>query len=334
LYLFSKYDIKSIKQFAEAVSLEFGEVKQQITNLISNNNSQQIAITNNYNKIESIYKPSVVDSSSIGFTVNDTINTILQKIVDKFNNLDTVNSNFPLNKQDTTSIKTTLTTISGVKTIKSDVNVSSQQNNAIVKLSDGLYVNKTTSSDTPILALSGNKLSIVGSNEVTIPVQGLQTLSVVGNTITILGGNSQTLPSLTESALVANNTSTIKFTQSAINSHNISADAIISSNSLNRLSNNNGLEVLMNATDVIDQINNNNTIKASFTTLVNAVASNSCYRFFIKNSSASPITVNYVTINNVAESWTLAANSTYSTGALKITTLPSTDLSITFLGAC
>ena len=335
-YLFSNYTIRNIKQFAEACSIEFGNNKLALNDLLAKHNLQQTTITNNFNKIEDIRKPSILDSSGIGFTVNDDINTVLQKIVDKFNslNISTSSNNILVSSENSDTINLSFTTTSTERKLKANLKISATSNNAITKLVDGLYVARNTGS-TPELYIDGNKIGITGSNFITVPVSGLQNLSLVGNVLTISNSNFVTLPSLTESPLVVNNSGTIRFNQLANNSHNITANVLISANSLNRLSiDSDGLKVVMNAKDVLDQIEGSQILKDQFKTLVGVANSNQCYSWYIKNNGTSSISLNYLDVNNVNQSFNMGANTFLTISGSKILTYPSDTLVITFIGKC
>jgi len=337
VYLFSNYTITNIKQFTEAVSIEFGSNKALINALKVGTTTQQIQLTNNYNAIQQIKVPSVIDSSGVGFTVNDSINVILQKIVDKFNTLTASSGIVNITTDNTDSLLLSLIPNQTGKKLKGDVRLSAISNNAITKQPDGLYVSKVASGNAiaQLELVTGNKIGIVGSNSVEIPTQSSQSLSITGNQLTISNGNSVPLPSLNESPLVTNNSGSIRITQAIGNNHNITANAIISADNLNRLSiTNDGLLVIMNANDVLNQISGSNVLKEAFALLVSAALKTPCFRWAIENKGTVAATINYLDLNEIAQTATVGVNTTFDLGASRLLTVSTSTLIITFQGKC
>ena len=334
VYLFSKYDIKTIKNFTEAVSLELGYNNTKVITLSNALNAQAATISFNSTKLEAIRIPNIVDSANIGFTVNDTVNSVLQKIVEKFNNLNIV-STVQLNQQDTNTFDVSLTGV-GNTTIRGNVKVSNTANNKIQVFSDGLYVASSSVSTTlPTLYINGNVIGINGSNSLTLPTQGLQNLAISGNQLSISGGNSVPLPSLTESPVIANESGTIRFSQSSVNSHVFSADVRISALAGNRVTiSSDGIYVAMNATDILNQIAANTTMKELLCSIVASCASTTCYKWYIQNILTTPISVSYIDVNNINQTITVNGSSASSVSGIKILTNPNPNLVITFQGKC
>ena len=334
VYLFNKYDVQTIKDFTEAVSLELGYNNTNITTLTNTLNAQSGIISFNSNKLEAIRIPSIIDYANVGFTINDTINSILQKIVTKFNNLNIV-SNVQLNQQDTNTFDVSLTGL-GNTTIRGNVKISNTANNRIQVFSDGLYVPSNTSATTlPSLYLNGTILGINGSNFITLPTQGIQNLSVIGNQLSISGGNFVTLPTLTESQLIANESGTIRFTQSSTNSHVFSGDVRISTLSGNRITiSSDGIYMTMNATDVLNQIASSTILKETLCGIVASCASTTCYTWYIQNILTTPVIVSYVDIKNLTQTITVNGSGVSSITGIKISTNPNPNLVITFQGKC
>jgi len=334
-YLSGKYPVETIKKFSEAVSLELAYDNTRIGQLTTVIGQQGISIGGLSNTVEDIRLPEIIDSAGVGFTVNDDINTVLQKVVDKFTTLSSGGgSNLTLSSIDTNSIDITLSGVNN-STIKAAVKVSNAPNNKVQILSDGVYVANTPGNANQTLSVNGNQLSISGGNTVNIPVSGLQTLQLVGNNLTIAGGNTVTLPVTTESALITNNSNSIAFSQSGATGHTIAASTKISSVTGNKLViNSDGLYVQMSATDVLNQIAVDNSLKSTLCSIVANCSTSVCYKWFIQNLSSSPATVSYVDINDVSQTTTIAGSSNGSISGSKILTNPSSNLVITFQGKC
>lgn len=329
-YLTNKYDVSNVKKFAESVSLEFGYDNARINKIISTTNQQGISLGGLTNKVEDIRIPEIVDTASIGFTINDDINTVLQKVVDKFNYVGTGNTT-TVSVVDTPTLDLTLMGNS----IKGNVRISTVPNNKIQIFGDGLYVNNQTTNTNQTLGINGNQLSISNGNTVSLPILGLQTLNINGNNLTISGGNTISLPSLVETPLTANNSSSLNFTQSGTSGHTLTANIKISSNSGNKIVvNSDGIYVAMDATDVLNQISVNNILKSTLCSLVSNCSSSQCFKWHIQNTSGSSASVSYVDINNVSQSILIGAGISQSVSGLKVLTNPSSTLVITFQGIC
>lgn len=334
-YLRTKYPIiNNIKTFAESTNLEFLYNKNQITAINTSVAGLNTSLTSLSSELEDIKYPNIVDSSSVGFTVNDTINTVLQKIVNKFNSI----SGGSVSSPAITAINSSsvILNASGVlnHTLTASVKVSSNINNRLQVLADGLYVSPTTVNN-QTLSIVGNQLSISGGNTISIPVQGLQQLSLAGNVLTISGGNSVSLPSVVETTLIANNSSTVSFTQTGTSGHTISANVKVSSNAGNKITVlSDGIYNGTNAIDVLNDINNNSSLKAIFCNIASSCTSSTCFKWFISNTSGTSATVTYTDQNDVVQSTTISGTSTSTITGTKINTNPTSTLIITFLGKC
>jgi len=333
-YLRTKYTITTIKELLQCISLELGNNNTRLNTLTNTTNAQASNHTALSNKVNSIYTPSIVDSSNVGFTVNDNILVVLQKIVDKFNTVNGGSTNLTLSATDTNTIDITLSGENNT-TIKADVKVSSFAGNRIVKLTDGLFVAPSTSSSSNQLEVQGNQIRIVGGSFVSLPILGNQTLSRVGNRIYISGGNDIILPDTIESSLSVNNTNSIVFSQSGSTGHNISANVKVSSMTGNKLRiEADGVYVAMDATDVLNQISASQTMKNLLCSIVASCSTSQCYKWYIQNTASSSTSVNYVDLNGNSQTFTMGANTTLSISGTKILSVPSSTLIITFLGAC
>lgn len=335
-YLRTKYPIiNNIKTFAESTNLEFLYNKNQITAINTSVVGLTTSLTSLSSELENIKYPNIVDSSGVGFTVNDTINTVLQKIVNKFNSI----SGGSVSSPAITAINSSsvILNASGVlnHTLTASVKVSSNINNKLQVLADGLYVSPTTVNN-QTLSIVGNQLSISGGNTISIPVQGLQQLSLAGNVLTISGGNSVSLPSVVETTLVANNSNTVSFTQTGTAGHTISANVKVSSNTGNKITVlSDGIYNSTNTIDILNDINNDNSLKAIFCNIVSSCATTpSCLKWYISNTSGTSATVTYTDTNNIVQSTTIAGTSSATITGTKINTNPTSTLIITFLGKC
>ena len=333
-YLRSKYSITNIKSFAEALDIETNFLKTSINTNTASINTVSDDLTDLSELVNTIKYPGITDTSNVGFTVNNDINYILQKIVNKFSTVGSGSSNSPsITSNDSGTIRWNNNGTLN-HNLSASVKISSQLNNKLQVLADGLYVNNTTVIN-QTLSLSNNQLTISGGNTVTLPIAGLQQLSLSGNSLSISGGNTIILPSLQESTLVANDSSTIDFTTSGTNGHTLTAQLKVSSNANNKASIlSDGLYVTVSALDVLNEINADSTLKTIFCNIATTCASGICYKWFIKNTDTNPVNVSYVDVNGISQTATIGASSSQPLSGLKITTLPTTTLSLTFLGQC
>jgi len=333
-YLKGKYSVTNIKSFAESLDVETNSLRTAI----NTNNTSIATLNTNYTNLSTlvggIKYPNITDSSGVGFTVNDSINTVLQRIVNKFS---TINGGSVTSPSITATDSNTVRWSNGGTlnhNLSANVKVSSQLNNKLQVLADGLYVNPPVNGN-QTLSLSSNQLTISGGNTVTLPIAGLQSLSLSGNNLSISGGNTIVLPSLVESTLVANDSSSIDFTTSGTSGHTLTASVKLSSNVGNKASMlSDGVYVSVPAIDILNEINASSSLKVLFCSIATTCASGICYKWFIKNTDTNPVTVNYVDVNNVSQSASIGAGSSQSLSGLKITTNPTNTLSLTFLGQC
>ena len=335
-YLASKYTVNTVKKFSEAVSQEFSFNNSRVNQLLSIITQQGVTALDLNTKFEKVRLPEILDNGAIGFTVNDNINTVLQKVVNKIGNLQTDEGNPSLiiSAIDTNTVDFTLSGVNNT-TIKADARISSLPNNKLQKYADGLYVSGIATIGNQSLSIRGNQLSISDGNTITIPVAGLQTLQRVGNNLTISGGNTITLPETIESTLIASASQSIVFSQSGTTGHNISATVKISSSSGNRLLvNSDGLYVQMNATDILNQIALDNTLKNTLCSIVSNCISSDCYKWYIQNTSSNAVIISFTDVNGAAQTLSIAASASGTINGLKIFTNPSNSLIITFQGKC
>lgn len=334
-YLSSKYTVDTVKNFSESVSLELAYNNTRVNQLLTVTGQQGTNITNLTTKVEGIRLPQLLDNSGVGFTVNDTINTVLQKIINKFNNISSTGSSFNLTSIDTNTVDLTLTGTNN-SNIKADVKVSNTPNNRLQKNSDGLYVASTATNSNQTLDIDGNFLSISGGNTVTIPVSGLQSLSLTGNRLIISGSNYVDLPPSTETILTANNSTSINFFLGGTSSHIINASVKVSATNGNiiKVNANDGLYALTDAAEVLSQINVDTTLKTTFCNIVNDCNKTTCYSFHAQNLTSATITLSYEDQNGLTQSVSVIGNSSYFFNGRKVKSFPSTTLVISFLGQC
>lgn len=333
-YLRTKYSITTIKTFSESVNLEFLYNKNQITAINSGITSLTTSLNSLSDEFADVKYPSITDTANIGFTVNDSINTVLQRIVNKFNSI----SGGTINSPSITAINTNSISLlaSGTQnhTLSASVKISNNLNNKLQVLADGLYVPPQTAG-LQTLAISGNQLSISNGNTVAIPVQGLQSLQLSGNSLTISGGNTITLPQTVETPLIANTSSSIQFTQSGTSGHTVTANVKTSSNVGNIISIlTDGLYASVSALDTLNQINSDNSLKTILCNIVASCSGTTCYKWFVSNTSGTSVTISFTDSNNTVQSTSIAGTSTTTITGLKINTNPTSSLIITFLGKC
>lgn len=334
-YLTAKYTVNSIKKFSEAVSQEFNYNNAKVNQLLTVSTQQGVSAVALSAKFEKVRLPQMLDNGAVGFTVNDDINTVLQKIVAKLGSLQTdATTPVALSVIDTSTVDFTLSGVNNT-TIKADVKVSLLANNKLQKFADGLYVSATAGNTNQSLSIKGNEISISEGNTITIPIAGLQNLQILGNKLTITGGNTITLPDSIESTLVAGASNSINFSLSGNTGHNISATVKISSLSANRLVvNPDGLYVQMNATDVLNQIVLDSTLKNMLCSIVSTCNSSDCFKWYIQNTSTSSANVSFLDVNGITQLLVVSPSSSGTVSGLKIFTNPSSNLIITFQGKC
>lgn len=334
-FLNSKYTVNTVKKFSESVSLEMAYNNARVNQLLIVVGQQGINTSSLTSKVDGIKIPEIIDSSGVGFTVNDNINIVLQKIVNKFNNLSIPSKLLNLSSTDSDTLSISLSGASN-SNFKGDVKISNLPNNILRYYNDGLYVAKSATNSSQTLSIKNNQLSISGDggNTIPIPISGLQTLQRTGNKIYISGGNDITLPDTIETSLVANSSTSINFTQTGTTGHNITANLRLSSVDGNLASVSiDGLYIKTNATEVLKQIALNTDLKTKLCDLVSNCSDSASYTWYIRNTSTSPVTIQYIDINNTAQELEFSIGPSSGTiNGLRVNTFPSSTLTITFLG--
>lgn len=334
-YLRTKYSINNIKTFSESSNLEFQDINGRINTINSSITAINSSYTSLNSEVSNIKYPNILDNANVGFTVNDTINTVLQKIVTKFNTI----SNTPVNSPSiiANSSSSIAFSLSGSlnHTISANVRISNYLNNRIQLLQDGLYVAPTSNTSNQTLSIIGNQLSISNGNTVSIPVQGLQQLSLAGNQLSISGGNTISMPSVTETALIANPSNSVQFTQTGTSGHTILANVKVSTDVGNKLVvQSNGLYVGNNTAEILSEINTNSTLKTTFCNLVSSCNNVICYKWNVSNTGSSSVSFSYTDTNDVIQTISISNGSFATVSGTKINTNPTSTLIITFLGKC
>lgn len=339
-YLQTVRSVKTIKDFAETVSLDLGNKTNRIKGLeeccATSTNSLNILST----EINAIKNPKIVDINGIGFTINSTIQEVLQALA---NNVKTNSSNSitetPITPINSNSI---VLSVGGVNnhTIKADAVLSTDANNLLEKRSNGLYVSAPSiANQIQNLAINQNTLSISGGNSVTLP---LQTLSLSGSNLSISGGNSVNLSSLITNAqtpLICNSTSTINATVSGVNNHTLNLSAKISTNAGNKLNDSNGLFVEeTKALTILQEINSSALTSAERNLLCQVIKNscNTCFTYHVRNTSGTDQNFGYAKCSDGSLGNVLVQANNYVTvnGVSSVLTnpTPSNGLVITNMG--
>ena len=331
-YLKSKFTIDNFKNFVESVDNELKDLNDNI-DLVNEN---IITLTNSNNetnqKIEDIQFPQIVDTNGLGFTVNDTINFILQKLANHVG-IDNSTSSPDLVVSNSNSINL-VATGNQKHTLQASAKISPSLNNRLQVLPDGMYVAPVTVTKQN-LSINGAVLSITDGNSVTLPTSGLQSLSVNGNNLSISNGNTVTLPTVTQTPISTIDSQSLAFVVSGVNNHTVTADLKISNVSDNLLSlNSTGVIVTISANQIVDKIVNSTdpavkTILCDFLSTCNTAIN---YNWLFNNTGSSSVTISYRNTSGVITSTSLSANSSITLSARSIYTAPTSTLSITFMG--
>ena len=331
-YLKSKFTISNFKDFAESIDNELSNINNNI-DLVNEN---IITLTNSNNetneKIEDIQFPQIVDSNGLGFTINDTINLVLQKLANHVG-IENNTTSPDLVVNSSTSINL-IATGNQKHTLQASVKVSPTLNNRLQVLNDGVYVAPVTVTKQN-LSINGNILTIQDGNSVTLPTSGLQSLTVNGNNLSISNGNTVTLPTVTQTPITATDSQSIAFNVSGVNNHTITADLKISEDSDNLLSlSSAGIIATISANQIVDKIVNSadpavKSILCSFLATCNTAVN---YNWYFNNTSNASVSISYKNTAGVITSTSLSASSSITLSARSIYTAPTSTLSITFMG--
>lgn len=332
-YLKGKYTINTMKNFAESTSVELDLLNKKATSLTNTTTSLTNSNTAFNTRITNVEFPKIADTANAGFTTNDGLKVVLQKLTNRVGNIVPVKQEalVPVDSQ------TVLLTTSGVlgHTLGASVKISSTNGNRIVLNNDGLFVAPVPALESgaiQTLSLNGYTLGISSGNFVNLPIPQL-TLS--GTTLGIQGSNSVDIGNVlnvAQTPIVVNDSSTIDFTASGINNHTITAQVKISSNAGNQLVNANGLFVPnVNVPTLLSDISLTPAYKTSFCGIVASCSVPLSFTF--TNSGGVSVAVNYIDVNNVSRIINVAASfSVSATDVKKIVTPSTTTLKIEFLG--
>lgn len=299
-YLKGKYTTTNIKQFSEGVSLELGNLNSKTISNEACCTENREAIAQTTLEVNAIKFPKIQDTSIAGFTVNSTINVVLQKLS---NQIATLNGaqvvSPPITANETSSIKINKSGTLG-HTISAIVKRSNAINNQLMLNSDGLYVAPYTApNQTQTLYGEGNIVKLTSGGQYTVPIPSLvlngTNLTIAGSTSTV---NLGSILSTSPFTLSSNNTSSITTTISGTTTKLIQSSVVVSRASGNALiSTPTGLFVSSNGAQAvlkeIDESASNSPLRSTFCSIQNT----SCkppYRFYVKNTSVTPIQFTYL----------------------------------------
>jgi len=304
-YLKGKTTVTNIKQFSEAVSLELGNLNSITAANTACCTENREAVASMSLDVNAIKFPKIQDSSIAGFTINSTINVVLQKLS---NQIATLNGaavvSPPITANETSSIKINKSGTLG-HTISAIVKRSGAIGNQLQLNADGLYVPPyNAANQTQTLGGNGNTVTLTSGGSYTVPIPSL-TLS--GTTIGIAGSpvsfNLASILSTTQTPITANDTSSIDLTVGGTNNHTLQAVVKKSGDAGNILElRTNGLYVSSGgAQAVLTEINesaSNSTLRQTFCS-IQAASCGVCFSFHIKNTSVGLKTFSYVNCNGI-----------------------------------
>jgi len=299
-YLKGKYTTTNIKQFSEGVSLELGNLNSKTISNEACCTENREAIAQTTLEVNAIKFPKIQDTSIAGFTVNSTINVVLQKLS---NQIATLNGaqvvSPPITANETSSIKINKSGTLG-HTISAIVKRSNAINNQLMLNSDGLYVAPYTApNQTQTLYGEGNIVKLTSGGQYTVPIPSLvlngTTIGIAGSPVSF---NLASILSTSQTPITVNDTSSVDLTISGINNHTLQATVKVSGDAGNTLIlRSNGLFVSSGgAQAVLNEINTsatNSLLRSTFCSIQNT----SCkppYRFYVKNTSVTPIQFTYL----------------------------------------
>ena len=331
-YLKDKYTINNMANFTFAVSKELDLLNTKTTSLTTTSNSLSTEINSLKTRVVALEKPQITDTALAGFSVNDTLKVVLQKLTNKVGTL-LAPTQVPIS---ILSSNTVQLTASGSlnHTIGASVKISSQSGNRLQVNNDGLYVPPVTTSSTnnQTLSINGYSLGISNGNFVNLPIPQL---SLQGTVLGLTNSNSVDIGNIVttnQTPLTVQDSSTIDFQTSGINGHTLTGSVKISSNTNNKLTNSNGLYVApVDNAALLTEVATTSTQKSSFCGIVNTCPIP--LTFNIVNTVGSSQIINYVDVNNVPKSVSVANNNSMQiTDVKRITTQPLSNLRIDFMG--
>lgn len=299
-YLKGKSTVTNIKQFSELVSLELGNLNAKAASSTACCTENREAVASMSLDVNAIKFPKIQDSSIAGFTINSTINVVLQKLS---NQIATLNGaavvSPPITANETSSIKINKSGILG-HTISATVKRSGAAGNQIQLNADGLYVPPyNAANQTQRLGGNGNTVTLTSGGQYTVPIPSLvlngTTIGIAGSPVSF---NLASIFSSTAFTLDSNNTSSVTTTITGTTAKIIQSTVSISGDSGNVLRlRPNGLFVPVNGAQAvlteIDESAPNSLLRSTFCSIQNT----SCkppYRFYVKNTSVTPIQFTYL----------------------------------------
>jgi len=311
-YLKGKYTTTNIKQFSEGVSLELGNLNSKTISNEACCTENREAIAQTTLEVNAIKFPKIQDTSIAGFTVNSTINVVLQKLS---NQIATLNGaqvvSPPITANESSSIKINKSGTLG-HTISAIVKRSAAINNQLMLNSDGLYVAPYTApNQTQTLSGNGNTITLTSGGSYTVPVPSL---TLNGTTIGIAGSattfNLASILSTSQTPITVNDTSSVDLAISGINNHTLQATVKRSGDAGNILElRSNGLFVSSGGAQAvlteIDESASNSTLRQTFCSILDA-SCGMCFSFYIKNITGGALTISYYDCNNLLVPITIA----------------------------
>jgi len=304
-YLKGKYTTTNIKQFSEGVSLELGNLNSITAANTACCTENREAVASMSLDVNAIKFPKIQDSSIAGFTINSTINVVLQKLSNQIATLNgTAVVSPPITANETSSVKINKSGTLG-HTISAIVKRSGAIGNQLQLNPDGLYVPPyNAANQTQTLSGNGNTVTLTSGGSYTVPIPSL-TLS--GTTIGIAGSpvsfNLASILSTSQTPITKNDTSSIELTVSGTNMHTIQGIVKRSNDAGNILERRiDGLYVSSGgAQAVLTEINesaSNSTLRQTFCS-IQAASCGVCFSFHIKNTSVGLKTFSYVNCNGI-----------------------------------
>ena len=76
------YEAKDFTAFIDALQEDISELRLEITNLCEKYENIQLSLNAINQRLDKLEKPKIIDTRGLGFTINDTIFKVLQKISD------------------------------------------------------------------------------------------------------------------------------------------------------------------------------------------------------------------------------------------------------------
>jgi len=329
-YLKGKYTTTNIQQFSEGVSFELGNLNSRTLANTACCTENRDAVTAQGLELNSIKYPKINDTSIAGFTVNSSINVVLQKLSNQiatFSGAEVVSPEITVNE--TSSIKFNKSGTLG-HTLSAIVKRSGALNNQLQLNSDGLYVPPYTApNQTQTLGGNGNTVTLTSGGQYTVPIPSLTlngtVLGIAGSTTTF---NLASILSASPYTLTPNNTSSITTTVTGTTTKLIQSIVNKSGDAGNVLElRSTGLYVPTNgAQTVLTEINesaSNSTLRQTFCA-IQAASCGTCFSFYITNLVEISKTFNYFNCQNVASTYTLGSGE--SVNLTNVRRIPSSEL--------